>query len=207
MNRRSAFLCTAAALLPFVTGGCAPSPTAATGPDPAATARPSAQSWIVVAEGAGRPKASATPAARASSADPGAEAPSPAVSVPAATKTGARPGERQCVKAQPQGHIDVALVRPGRTTATVTWYHPGDRAVVAYRVAAVSQALVVGRQPELSWTVVEPGAGCHELTATVRGLQPATPYVFAVNATRIRHSQGSAYNVTVARSRAVVTAP
>ncbi|MEU7905081.1 fibronectin type III domain-containing protein [Actinoplanes sp. NPDC049118] len=205
MTRRPGVLCTAAALVPLVLGGCAVSSTAGAEENLAAEATPAAQSWIVVAGGSAKPT---PPASRAPSAAPAESGFGglPPVSAPPAPAADVRPGEPQCVKAHPQGRIEVAMVSPGRTTATVTWYHPGDTSVIAYRVAGISQELVVGQQPELSWTVVEPGRGCREMTATVRGLQPATSYVFAVNATRIRHSSGSAYNVTVARSRAVVTA-
>jgi len=206
VNRRSGFLCAAAAVLPLVLSGCGQSPTGDAGRNVAAEATPAGQSWIVVATPSARPTPSASSASPTPSARAGAEASSRAAAVPASPKADVRPKEQDCVQAHPQGRIEIATVRPGRTTATVRWYHPGDPSVVNYRVAAISQKLVVGRQPELTWTVVKPGVGCHELTAAVSGLRPGTAYVFAVNAVRIRLSQASVYNVTVARSRAVVTA-
>ncbi|MEU4219052.1 fibronectin type III domain-containing protein [Actinoplanes sp. NPDC026623] len=209
MNRRSGILCAAAALVPLVLTGCGPSPAGGTGPDVAAGARPAGQSWIVVATGAARPAPSASSASSASPASPSpsakAEAPPRAVPAPPSPKPGVRPKEQDCVKSHPLGRIEIATVRLGRTNATVGWYHPGDSSVIAYRVAALSQELVVGRQPELTWTVVKPGVGCHEMTADVSGLRPGHAYVFVVNAVRMRLSQVSAYNVTVARSRAVMT--
>jgi hypothetical protein len=203
VNRRSGILCAAAALVPLVLTGCGPSPAGGTGPRVAAGATPAGQSWIVVATGAARPAPSASSASPAPSAK--AEVPPRAVPVPASPKPDVRPKEQDCVKAHPLGRIEVATVRLGRTSANVGWYHPGDSSVIAYRVAALSQELVVGRQPELTWTVVKPGVGCHEMTADVSGLRPGHPYVFVVNAVRMRLSQVSAYNVTVARSRAVMT--
>jgi predicted small secreted protein len=214
VNRRSGILCTAAALLPFVLTGCGPSSTGGAGRDVAAGANPAGQSWIVVAAGSAQPTPSASSAPSASAASSAsavaparlaAEVPPRVVTVPASPGADVRPGKRDCVEAHQPGRIEIATVRPGRTTAAVTWYHPDDTSVVEYRVAAMSQALVVGRQPEIPWTVVEPGAGCHRMTATVSGLRPGTAYVFTVNAVRIRLSQENTYNVTVARSRAVVT--
>jgi hypothetical protein len=206
VNRRSGIFFTAAALVPLVLSGCGQSSAGDAGRNAAAEAAPAGESWIVVAAGSVKPTPSASSASAAPTARAAAEASSRAVPVPAAPKADARPKEKDCVKVHPQGQIEIATVRIGRTTATVRWYHPGDKSVVDYRVAALSQELVVGRQPELTWTVVRPGEGCHEMTAAVSGLRPGTAYVFAVNAVRIRLSQEGTYNVTVARSRAVVTA-
>lgn len=205
MNRRSGVLCTAVALLPLVLTGCGQSAGGA-GRNVAAEVTPAGQSWIVVAAGSARPTPPASSVSPAPSAKAAVVASPRAVAVAASPGAGARPKAQDCVEAHPQGRIEIATVRLGRTTATVRWYHPGDPSVVDYRVAAMSQELVVGRQPELTWTVVKPAAGCHEMTAAVSGLRPGTAYVFEVNAVRIRLSQESAYNVTVARSRAVVTA-
>ncbi|WP_412750549.1 fibronectin type III domain-containing protein [Krasilnikovia sp. M28-CT-15] len=94
----------------------------------------------------------------------------------------------------------------GTTSAVVSWYHPGDVSVVAYRVTAISQDLVEGQQPQLPWTVVTPEPGCHTITATVAGLQPHTRYVFPVNADRVSTTLDGTQSLTVARSRVVSTA-
>ncbi|WP_412735058.1 fibronectin type III domain-containing protein [Krasilnikovia sp. MM14-A1259] len=190
------------ALLTLAAGGCAS--TAGTGQDVATPATPAAQSWIVVATGA-TPTASPAPTTRttptASPAVPSASAsatPTPTASASHAYAT--------CVGAHKAGQITVADVQPGRTSAVVRWNNPGDESVVAYRVTAISQDLVGGSQPQLPWTVVDPGHGCHTVTATVPGLQPHTRYVFPVNAIRTALSQdGTTQSLTVARSRVVTT--
>ena len=115
------------------------------------------------------------------------------------------PYEPRCIGAHTPGKIAVAAVAPAATTAKVTWYHPGDPTVTTYKVTAISQSLVTGTQPEIGWTDAEPGEGCHEVTATVTGLQADTPYVFSVDAVRQPTWQNGIRTATVARSSVVPT--
>jgi hypothetical protein len=69
-------------------------------------------------------------------------------------------------------------VTPGAGSLAVEWptgYGP------RYRVAAVPQELVVGRQPEPVWQEVPAGSGC-SARATITGLTPGAPYIVWLDA-------------------------
>jgi fibronectin type III domain protein len=117
----------------------------------------------------------------------------------------AEPVDPRCTGNVTPGKINPLEVDPGATTATVSWYHPGDPSVVRYRITSISQKLVVGRQAELEWQEIEPGEGCHMLTATVKNLQRDTPYVFSVDVVRTATWQNTTRAVTIARSGPVLT--
>jgi hypothetical protein len=86
-----------------------------------------------------------------------------------------------CGYRQPGG-IDGVTTVPGPGTLTVTWWHPGDPTVRSYRVAAVSQQLRYGPQPEPNWVTLTPTAGCRAMTATLTGLARGSAYVVWVDA-------------------------
>ena len=117
----------------------------------------------------------------------------------------AEPVDPRCTGSVTPGKINPLEVEPGATTATVSWYHPGDPSVVRYRITSISQKLVVGRQAELEWQETEPGQGCRLLTATVKNLQRDTPYVFSVDVVRAATWANTTRAVTIARSGPVFT--
>jgi hypothetical protein len=160
---------------------------------------PSGSPWVIVVPG------SATP----SPGPPGATVtpstfPTGFLKLPSGTVTPARTASPTCT-AYHSHDIDGATVVPGRTSATVTFYNPGGSDLVEYRVTAISQDVVAGRQRDVGWTVITPGAGCGFLTATVSGLDPKTRYVFSVDAVRTRIGQDGTGAATVARSVVVKT--
>jgi hypothetical protein len=125
------------------------------------------------------------------------------VELPELEEHEAEPVDIRCTGAIPAGRIAPLQVAAGTTTATVTWYHPGDPTVTSYRVTSIAQELTPGEQHEFAWQKVEPGKECGELTATVTGLESDAAYVFSVDAVRDATWQNAARTSTVARSEAV----
>jgi hypothetical protein len=113
--------------------------------------------------------------------------------------------DARCTGVIPAGTIKPLEVEVGATTATLTWYHPGDTTVTSYQVTSIAQELVPGEQRELEWEKVDPSEECGELTATVTGLEPDSAYVFSVDAVRQTTWQNTVRTATVARSGAVRT--
>jgi len=113
--------------------------------------------------------------------------------------------DARCTGTIPAGAIKALEVEVGATTATLTWYHPGDSTVTSYQVTGIAQNLTPGEQRELEWQKVDPSEECGELTATVTGLEPDSAYVFTVDAVRQATWQNTARTATVARSEAVRT--
>ncbi len=115
------------------------------------------------------------------------------------------PVDIRCTGSTLAGRIAPLDVEVGATTATLTWYHPGDSTVTSYQVTSIAQELTPGEQRELEWQKVNPSEDCGELTATVTGLEPDSAYVFSVDAVRKATWQNTARTATVARSGAVRT--
>lgn len=184
----------ALALLPIVLAGCD------TKQEETAAAQRAGENWILVEKGE-RPQGEAEPAAATAAEEQEAHLPE----VEKVEHQEAEPLDPRCTGAHNPGDIAAVTVTPGTTTATVTWYHPGDPTVTTYKVTAISQSLAAGIQPETGWTDAAPGEGCHEVTATVTGLQADTPYVFSVDAVRRPTWQNGTRTSTVARSGVVAT--
>ncbi|HEX5204441.1 MAG TPA: hypothetical protein VFW27_31335, partial [Actinoplanes sp.] len=96
-------------------------------------------------------------------------------------------------------------VVPAGGSAAVTFYNYGGNDLVEYRITAISQDLVAGRQRDVGWTVMTPGAGCGYLTATITGLDARTGYVFSVDAVTTKLGRDGTRAETVARSGVVKT--
>jgi hypothetical protein len=96
-------------------------------------------------------------------------------------------------------------VTPGTTSATVTWYNVGGYNLTEFRVTAISQDLVVGKQRDVGWVTVKPDNPCGFLTATLPGLERRTGYVFSVDAVVVRRSGDGTHAATIFRSSVVHT--
>jgi hypothetical protein len=164
-----------------------------------ATAAASASPWIVVATGSATPspvptRPAATPATTAGFLRPGTVRPA------------ARPPGVTCEPTTFNfAKIAGARVTPSATSAVVNWYNTGGYNLVEFRVTAISQDLVVGKQRDVGFVTVKPGAGCRTMSATITGLDRRTGYVFSVAAVVLRRSGDGTHAGTVARSHAVRT--
>jgi hypothetical protein len=175
-------------LTPLLLGACAKSGTTT------ATPTPSGSPWVVVANG------SATPSP-APSYPAGTRTPFPSGFLPLPSSTGtATPTAGSTCPPDGKHELAGADVVPASTSAAVTFYNPGGRYLVEYRVTAISQDLRTGEQRDVGWTVLTPGPGCGFLTATVTGLDPRTDYVFSVDAVTSNLGRDGTQSATVARS-------
>ncbi|WP_229069823.1 fibronectin type III domain-containing protein [Actinoplanes sp. DH11] len=190
--RKSAALLSALAL-PLLIAGCASAESATT------PATENGADWIRVAAGQATP----SPVTKYGKATPTPELTLP--TPPATTPPAPNPNPSCTPAPRGAGVINGLGVVPGGTSAVVSWYHPGGADIVDYRVTAATQDLQVGEQDEVGWTTVTPAA-CGEVSATVTGLTPGTPYVFSVDVVR-KHTgtlEGT-YTRTIARSDVVST--
>ncbi|MEU4622235.1 fibronectin type III domain-containing protein [Actinoplanes sp. NPDC023801] len=197
LGYRKSAVALSAAVLPLLLTGCSSSsPSGPAGEETAAAGR----DWIVVDEG----RASASPQVTF-----GTAAPVPSETLPP-LPTGSVPPRATpsstCTPMQRIKTINGLAVDPGSTDALVTWYHPGGSDIVEYRITAVSQNLVVGLQKESGWTRSAPDK-CGDVSATVVGLDPKTPYIFSVDVVlkRANFSLEGTYAQTIARSGVVST--
>jgi hypothetical protein len=84
----------------------------------------------------------------------------------------------QCTGRLYPGKMDKITAVSGVGAATVSWISSNEAIVVSYKVAAVSQDLMLGTQPPLNWiTVAAPGT-CTSTSTTVSGLSSGGRYVF-----------------------------
>jgi hypothetical protein len=154
--------------VPFVVGGCSalglgtpttPDTSAPVTPDPAGSG------WIVVAPGSAMP--SSGPPAGAGSRSPIL----PAISF--------HPVDPGCAQTWDINAVLIPMtVVPAKGSVTVTWPRQWDS---NYRIAAVPQPLVSGRQPAYAWQNIAPGTGC-TMSATIGGLKSGQPYVIWLDA-------------------------
>ncbi|GIE92805.1 hypothetical protein [Paractinoplanes rishiriensis] len=183
-------------LTPLLLSGCGKD-GGAPGADEADEA--TGDSWVLVDQG----KATAAPG-DASNFKPRAGYPTGYLPLPTTSPAPTPTGTGGC---PPVGEIvmNAASVEPGTTSAAVTFYNPGGTGLVQYRITAISQDLQLGDQRDVGWTVLTPGTGCGYLTGTVTGLDPATDYVFSVDAVFTQHDRDGTRSSTVARSGVVRT--
>jgi hypothetical protein len=155
--------------------------------------------WLVVAEG------SATPSPRPSSRVSPAPTATTGGFLPLAPAVRPTPSAT-CARDTPHfDEINALAVLPGTTSATVSWYNVGGYNIVEFRVGAISQDLVVGDQRDIGYVTIKPANPCGLLTATVRGLDRATGYVFTVDAVVTRRSGDGTHAATIFRSSVVHT--
>jgi hypothetical protein len=190
-------------LLPFLLSGCSVLDTL-TGGGSAGSASaapgPSGSPWLVVAPGSAtpsptpsRPTTTPTVPALAGILRPPSPTPGPTSSSTCATVT------------YDFWHISSLTVVPGKTSAKVSWHHVGGYNPVQFRLTAISQHLVPGKQRDVGWVTITPPARCGPVSATITGLSSKTPYVFSVDAVVVRTSGDGAHAATIARSGPVYT--
>jgi hypothetical protein len=195
--RKSAVALTAV-VLPLLLLGCSSS-SSSTRPGDEETAA-AGRNWIVVDGGTPTP----------SPTDPvGKASPTPSTTLPPLPTISPWPSgtpSSTCTPIQRIKKIDGLEVTPASTSAVVTWYHPGGANIVDYRVTAINQNLITGAQKEVGWTRSAP-ATCGDVSATVTGLDPQTPYTFVVDVVlkRDNFSLEGVYTQTIARSGVIST--
>jgi hypothetical protein len=186
------------ALVPALLSGCGVLGLSSPGSGGSPPAAPSGPNWIVVAPG------SATPSPIPS---PGTPSPAPTggylpLRAPAAARTPA-------IMCSPNtfnfSKIAIAYATPSTTSAVVSWYNVGGYNLKQFRLTAISQDLVGGKQRDVGFLVVTPGAPCGQMSATLTGLDRKTGYMFSVDAVVIRKSGDGWHAATVARSHVVYT--
>ncbi|MBG0568889.1 fibronectin type III domain-containing protein [Actinoplanes aureus] len=155
--------------------------------------------WMLVEEG----RATPSPTVK-----PGKPWPTPSETLPtlpaASNPPAATPSSTCTPRPRVGDGINALGVVPGSTSAQVTWYHPGGGNIVDYRVTAISQDLQVGTQREVGWTKAVP-VKCGDMTTTVTGLEPGTPYVFSLDVVMTQTGLEGVTTSTVARSQVVST--
>lgn len=90
------------------------------------------------------------------------------------------------------------------TSAVVSWYNDGGYNLRQFRVTAISQDLVGGKQRAVGWVTVTP-TQCGPMSATITGLDRGTGYVFSVDAVVGRTAGDGTQAATIARSGVVRT--
>jgi hypothetical protein len=196
----------AAALLlaPTLLSGCGALGLSSSGPATPASSAPAAggKNWIVVAPGSPTP-----------SAGPGAGSSGGGWTLPwtppgnggvaaAATVT---PTPTCSANTFSFSKVAAADVVAGPTSAVVSWYNVGGYNLRQFRLTAIRQDLVAGRQRDVGWVTVPPRTPCGQMSATITGLDRRTGYVFSVDAVVVRRSCDGTHAATVARSHVVRT--
>jgi hypothetical protein len=192
---RKSAVALSAVVLPLLLTGCYSSSSTPAEEESAAAGR----NWVVVDEG----DPTASPEVTFGTASP---APSLTLPLPTGSVPPAGTPSSTCTPVQRITTINGLAVDPGSDAAVVTWYHPGGGNIVDYRVTAVSQNLQVGLQKESEWTRSVPEK-CGDVSITVTGLEPKTPYIFTVDVVmkRANFSLEGNYTRTIARSGVVST--
>ncbi|BBH65800.1 hypothetical protein ACTI_24850 [Actinoplanes sp. OR16] len=152
--------------LPLLLGGC--SALGLGGDSPGATATApveSGEDWMRLAAGDATPSPTPSRGKATATADPTVSAPAP---------------DPSCTKIWPRTDpvfIPVEIT-PGAGSLKVEWPTQYDS---DYRVAAVPQQLVSGRQPEPVWKTVAAGTGC-TVSTTITGLTSGAAYIVWLDA-------------------------
>ena len=181
-------------VLDTLTGGGSGSAAAGATPSPG-------ESWLVYAGGSATPSVKPTFPA-------GTPTPSPTSgflplgNVPRPTGTPVNSCSHETFNF---GEINSADATTSATGAVVSWYNVGGNNLVEFRVTAIGQDLVVGKQRDVGWVTVKPSGPCGTMTATIGNLSPRTGYVFSVDAVVVRRSGDGTHAATVARSPVIRT--
>jgi hypothetical protein len=162
-------------------------------PAPTPTKTPGG-SWVVVTQGSVPP-----------SATPGSRTPTPGLRTGFLPLSTVRPQVTptlapNCTGFQRQGQIDGITPVPATRSVSLTWYNPGGKNLVSYRLTAIPQHLVTGNQPPLKWKVITPGKDCGMMTTVITGLVSGKPYILSMDAVVKRRNSDGDVGSTIARS-------
>jgi hypothetical protein len=100
------------------------------------------------------------------------------------------------------GGLDVT---PGTTSAVLSFYNVGGYNLMEFKLYAISQDLVGGKQRDVGYVTVQPRTPCGQMTGTITNLSRKTHYVFSVDAVVTRKSGDGTHSATVARSHPIQT--
>lgn len=183
-------------LVPLLLGGCKAVPGWATtepSDTPTGTAA-SGPSWTMVSRGKPTPTAPlrARPSPTPSATRAAAPRPTPA---PTTMPSGDCAGT-----AMRAGVINGLTVTERSGTASVRWFNVGGANVVAYRLTAIPQTLVSGRQPDLVWRTITPAQPCTDMSASMTGLERNAPYVMSLEVVLGHSTLDGTRSATVGRS-------
>jgi hypothetical protein len=185
------FLLSGCSLLDALTGGA----PAATPGSVVATPGPGGTPWLSVTQGAATPSPSNSY---------GSRSPTPTfggfLALPSGNRAGATPAATCLPVTFDFSRINALTVKPGTTTATASWYNLGGYNLVQFRMTAMSQDVVRGKQRDIGWVTITPKSKCGAITATITGLNRKTRYVMSVDAVVNRRSGDGTHAATVFRS-------
>jgi hypothetical protein len=189
-------------LLPLLLSGCGVLNTLTGSSSSAgATPAPSGSPWIIVAPGSATPSPTPSyPTSSRTAATPVAGLLRPPSRIPAPTSN-----PTCATSTYDFWHINSLTVTPGTTSAKVSWHNVGGYNPVQFRLTAISQHLVPGKQRDVGWVTITPPSRCGLVSATITGLSRKTPYVFSVDAVVTRVSGDGTHAATIVRSAPVYT--
>jgi hypothetical protein len=152
---------------------------------------PSASPWSIYVPGSATPSPAPLSTVRPSTV----VSPLPALSImpPSLPVAGSGTFTGSCTGGLYAGKLDPLAVVPGTGSAAVSWQNLADPSITSYRVAAVSQDLMLGTQPPPTWVTITAGPTCAQATVTVSGLRNGGRYVFWLDAVVTR--SGREYQV------------
>lgn len=176
----------ALAALSLALGGCAALGLGDT-PDGSTATESTGDPWMLVEIGEATPSPAPT-SGRVASPSPDVTASLPAPD-PSCTKLWPRT-ERAFIPVE---------VTPGAGSLKVEWPTQYDS---GYRVTAVPQALVSGKQPEPVWQSVAAGTGC-TVTTTITGLESGAAYIVWLDAPNTGHERDGTRHLYSGRSGVV----
>jgi hypothetical protein len=191
-------------LVPFFLSGCSvldtltgssSSSTSISGGAGASPA-PSGTPWLKISQGSATPSPAASrPTGTASPTPTGGFLPLPSANPNAPTPAATCPPTTFDFS-----QINALSVTPGTTSATANWYNLGGYHLVQFRMTAMSQDVVLGKQRDIGWVTVTPKTPCGPVSATITGLDRKTRYVISVDAVVYRRSGDGTHAATVFRS-------
>lgn len=184
--------------MPFLLSGCGAvdALTGGSAPTTGASPAPSGTPWIGVTAGSPTPTATMpTGTARPSSTFGGF------LPLPSGNPAAAVTPTATCAPASfTFSRINALDVKPGTTSATASFYNPGGYNLVQFRMTAMSQDVVRGRQRDIGWVTITPKTPCGAISATITGLDRKTRYVISVDAVVTGLSGDGTHAATVFRS-------
>ncbi|MFI5496104.1 hypothetical protein [Actinoplanes sp. NPDC051859] len=189
---------------PLVLAGCGTLGGSATGTGTtettAETVAEGANSWLVVTRG------SPTPTPRPSNGVPAYPVPTATGFIKRPTATASAKPVVTCTPTTVHfSRIGALEAVAGATTATATWNDVNGYNLVEYRLTAISQDPLPGKQREMEWVTIKPKENCGKLSATVTKLDRKTGYILSLDAVVSRKSGDGTHAGTILRSSVIRT--